>query len=110
LNGRKLRQRGYNQAELLAKGIAKTMQKPVETVAIMRTAYTSSQTRKSRLQRWLNVEHVFDLQKSESLHGKHVLLVDDVITTGATMEACGAVLLKVPGLKLSVCSLAHATR
>jgi predicted amidophosphoribosyltransferase len=75
----------------------------------MRTIFTETQTHKSRLQRWANVSHVFDLLETQLLHNRHVLLVDDVITTGATMDACGQVLLQVPGLKLSVLSLAVAT-
>lgn len=110
LNVRKLRQRGFNQAEVLARGMSESMQLPVAPVAVLRTQYTSTQTRKSRLQRWLNVEHVFGIAKDSGLEGKHVLLVDDVITTGATMDACGHALLKIPGLKLSVCSLAYASR
>jgi len=58
----------------------------------------------------MNVENVFDISNQHQLENKHVLLVDDVITTGATMEAMGAVLLKIPGLKLSLCSLAYASR
>lgn len=110
LNDRKLRQRGYNQAALLATGISNILNKPVHTSAVMRTRYTATQTRKNRIQRWLNVEHVFDVDARHDLNNKHVLLVDDVITTGATMEAMGAVLLNIPGLNLSVCSLAYASR
>ncbi len=110
LNDRKLRQRGYNQAELLAQGIANMLHKPLDNSAVMRTRYTATQTKKNRIQRWINVEHVFDIQQQHQLQGKHVLLVDDVITTGASMEAMGAVLLKIPGLRLSVCSLAYASR
>lgn len=110
LNERKLRQRGYNQAELLAKGISNILAKPLHTSAVMRTRYTTTQTKKTRIQRWMNVEHVFDVDTNHDLHHKHVLLVDDVITTGATMEAMGEVLQKVPGLKLSLCSLAYASR
>jgi predicted amidophosphoribosyltransferase len=76
----------------------------------MRTIFTETQTRKSRQQRWTNVEHVFDIQNAGHLQGRHALLVDDVITTGATMDACGQILLKVPGLKLSLLSLAVATQ
>jgi ComF family protein len=108
LNQKKLNIRGYNQSTVLCRGMQASTGIPVEEVAVMRTFYTETQTRKSRLQRWSNVQHVFDLQEAGHLHGKHALLVDDVITTGATMDACGQVLLKVPGLKLSVLSLAVA--
>ncbi|HSK12463.1 MAG TPA: phosphoribosyltransferase family protein, partial [Phnomibacter sp.] len=102
--------RGYNQSTLLCEGMAQATGLAVEEVAVMRKVYTQTQTRKSRLQRWANVAEVFDLLDSGHLHGRHALLVDDVITTGATMEACGQVLLRIPGLKLSVLSLAVASR
>lgn len=108
LNRRKLNLRGYNQSTVLCNGMSMVTGIPVEEVAVMRTVFTETQTKKSRLQRWANVEHVFDLLDADHLHHKHALLVDDVITTGATMDACGQVLLKVPGLKLSVLSLAVA--
>ena len=110
LHRRRLASRGYNQAALIARGMAEVLGLPVQEVAVLRSQYTQTQTRKGRMARWLNVEHVFDLQPGHRLEGKHVLLVDDVITTGATMEACGQVLLKIPGLKLSVASAAWACR
>lgn len=108
LNQKKLNIRGYNQSTVLCRGLQAATGIPLEEVAVMRTRFTQTQTRKSRLQRWTNVEHVFDLREAAHLEGKHALLVDDVITTGATMDACGQVLLKVPGLRLSVLSLAVA--
>lgn len=108
LNQKKLNIRGYNQSTVLCRGLQAATGIPLEEVAVMRTRFTETQTRKSRLQRWTNVEHVFDLREATHLQGKHALLVDDVITTGATMDACGQVLLKVPGLRLSVLSLAVA--
>jgi ComF family protein len=110
LNKKKLKIRGFNQSEVLCRGISKATGLPVEEVAVMRTVYTQTQTKKSRLQRWSNVEHVFDLQQADMLEHKHVVLVDDVMTTGATMDACGQVLSRVPGLKLSVLSFAVADR
>lgn len=110
LNRKKLIKRGYNQSLVICEGLAEVLQKPIETVAVMRTVFTQTQTRKSRIQRWANVSAVFDLSDAEKLENKHVLLVDDVITTGATLEACGQRLLQVPGLKLSVCSLAMASK
>ncbi len=108
LNQKKLNIRGYNQSALLCRGLQAATGVPVEEVAVMRTIFTETQTKKSRLQRWANVEHVFDLQDADHLKGKHALLVDDVITTGATIDACGQVLLRIPGLRLSVLSLAVA--
>jgi ComF family protein len=109
LNKKKLAKRGYNQAMLLCQGMAEALQKPVEDVAVFRNRFTETQTKKSRLERISNVEQVFDLQDGHTLKNKHALLVDDVITTGATMESCGQILLQVPGLKLSMASLAAAS-
>jgi ComF family protein len=108
LNRRKLAKRGYNQAMLLCEGLAQVWQVPIAEVAVLRTRYTETQTRKSRIDRWYNVAEVFDLHAPESLQHKRVTLVDDVVTTGATMEACGQQLLKIPGLRLSLLSLAVA--
>lgn len=110
LNKKKLKIRGYNQSELICNGLSQATGLPVEKVAIMRTVFTETQTKKSRIQRWSNVAEVFDLAESNHLEGKHALLVDDVVTTGATLDACGQVLLKVKGLKLSVLTLAVASR
>jgi len=110
LNKKKETTRGFNQAELLARGIGEILEKPVEPVAVVRTKFTQTQTRKSREQRWENVAEVFDLTESHNLDNKHVLLVDDVVTTGATLEACGQILLKTPGLKLSIATLAFASK
>ncbi len=104
----KLKKRGYNQALLLAEGMGEVLQIPVAPVAVMRTRHTETQTRKSRIDRWLNVAEVFDLNNADQLAGKKLLLVDDVITTGATMEACGHQLLRIPGVSLSLISLAFA--
>jgi ComF family protein len=109
LNRKKLQSRGYNQSTLICEGIQSATGINLEEVAIMRTIFTETQTHKTRVQRWANVSHVFDLLDTQHLHNRHALLVDDVITTGATMDACGQVLLQVPGLKLSVLSLAVAT-
>jgi len=110
LNKKKLASRGYNQAMLLCEGMAEVLQKPVENVAVIRTRFTETQTKKSRLERISNVEQVFDLQDGHLLENKHALLVDDVITTGATMEACGEILLRIPNLKLSMASMAAASK
>lgn len=110
LNEKKHRQRGFNQAALLAAGIAEILRKPLDTTTLIRVKATSTQTRKNRMERWQNVDQVFSLQPSHQLQNKHVLMVDDVITTGATLEAAGRALLQVPGLTLSVCSLAAASQ
>jgi len=102
------RQRGYNQATLLCKGIADSWNKPVWTEAIIRHSATETQTRKSRIARWQNMEGRFSLPEPDSLRNRHLLLVDDVVTTGATLEACGRVLLTVPGVQLSIATLCYA--
>ncbi|MDQ6763646.1 MAG: ComF family protein, partial [Bacteroidota bacterium] len=102
--------RGYNQAEVLCEGISQVFNKPLLTKNVIRIVHTETQTKKGRIQRWENVEKSFAVKDAASLQGKHILLVDDVITTGATMEACGAEILKVSGTKLSVATLALATR
>lgn len=109
LNRHKLKRRGFNQSMVLCEGMAHTTGLPIQEIAVVRTIYTDTQTRKSRIQRWRNVADVFDLGHTKGLAGKHALLVDDVVTTGATLEACGKVLLGVPGLRLSVLSLAVAS-
>ena len=107
LHRRKQRRRGYNQAEAIARGLAIGLNKPLHC-NLKRVAYGESQTKGNRFRRWQQVSSVFELQSPEQLQGRHLLLVDDVVTTGATLEACAQVLLEVPGLKLSLLTLAHA--
>jgi ComF family protein len=106
---RKEKMRGFNQAEILCNGIAEIINKPVISKNIIRKIFTESQTRKHRVERWKNVEGIFFINDPKFLEGKDILLVDDVITTGATLEACGTEILKVTGTKLSVSTLAIAT-
>ena len=101
----KEKQRGYNQAEVLAKGISHELQYPVIKNAIVRKQYTESQTRKNRVERWQNMDGRFELAVPNDIAGKHILLVDDVVTTGATLEACGRELLKAPNVQLSIATL-----
>jgi ComF family protein len=102
------RQRGYNQAALLANGIAGVVQKPLLPHVLERSMQVSSQTRKNRTDRWANVSRVFTVKKPGELQGRHVLLVDDVITTGATTEACSRALLAAQAT-VSICSLAFTS-
>jgi ComF family protein len=102
--------RGYNQAAVLCEGIHQVMDIPVIAKNVARVLHTDTQTRKGRTERWENVAESFAVTLPESLEGKHVLLVDDVVTTGATLEACGVAILKVPGTMLSIATLAIATR
>lgn len=108
LHPRKEKKRGYNQCLWIARGMAFAMGKEVVSGNLVRGRYTETQTRKTRFKRWLNVEGVFSVQDPEILKGKHLLLIDDVVTTGATLEACAAELLKIGGVQVSVATLAFA--
>ncbi|MFN3839287.1 MAG: ComF family protein [Cyclobacteriaceae bacterium] len=104
----KRNRRGYNQSEEFAKGLAESMKIPVEPEVIKRVTNTETQTRRNRLRRWENVRDVFVVPDCRSIEGKHVLLVDDVITTGATIEACGQVLLSAGCATVSAVSIAFS--
>jgi ComF family protein len=105
----KERRRGYNQSFLICEGISEIINLPVMTGNILRERPTESQTLKKRKERWENVEGSFTIKDPDSLINKHILLVDDVITTGATLEACGSEILKIPGSTLSIATLTYAT-
>lgn len=109
LHIKKQKKRGYNQAAVICGGINQVTGVPVLENIVKRTKRTETQTRKSRLERWSNIEGKFELINGEAIENKHVLLVDDVITTGATLEACGRELLKVRGLRLSIASFAYTS-
>lgn len=106
---RKEKMRGFNQAEVLCDGIAEIINKPVIKKNVIRKVFTETQTKKHRAERWKNVEGIFYVIDPPSLEGKHILLIDDVITTGATIDACGTEILKIKNVTLSVASLAIAT-
>ena len=106
LHQKKLRKRGYNQSEQIAAGMAATTGWKLDAESVTRNLYTETQTNKSRMERWENVSEVFVVKYPERIKGKHVLLVDDVITTGSTIEACAARLLEVEGCSVSVATLA----
>lgn len=106
---KKEKKRGYNQAEILCAGISEIMNIPVIKKNVTRIAHTETQTKKGRTQRWENVEKTFSVLQPQQLEGKHILLVDDVITTGATLEACASEILKINDVHLSIATLAMAT-
>lgn len=106
LNPRREKKRGYNQATALCNGIASVWKKPVIDKAVVRKVYTETQTRKGRIARWENMEGVFLVADAAAITNKHILLVDDVVTTGASIEACGSEILKIPGTALSIATLA----
>ncbi len=108
LHPKKLKLRGYNQSEWIAMGISDSLEIPVSADNLYRKTFTSTQTRKNRFERWQNVEGIFGIKKPNEYRGKHILLVDDVITTGSTLEACAFQLLNIENVKVSVATLAFA--
>jgi ComF family protein len=108
LHKKKLMKRGYNQSEQFAIGIGKIMNIPVNPYLLYRQKFTETQTKKSRFSRWQNVSGMFAVNDPVQLEGRHILLVDDVITTGATLESCIYALSTIPGLKISVAAIAVA--
>lgn len=110
LHAYKLKLRGYNQSEYFANGLSKSLNKPLDITSLKRVVDTATQTKKHKYQRWENVEGIFELDKAHEFAHKHVLLVDDVVTTGATIEAAWLALKEVEGIKISVASIAFAPR
>jgi len=106
----KERKRGYNQAAIICNGVSEIMNIPVITGNVTRRRFTETQTRKHRTERWENVAESFAVKNPAELKGKSILLVDDVVTTGATLEACGNALLQIEGVKLYIATLAHADK
>ena len=102
------RERGYNQSEMIARGVSKVTGIPVVTDAVRRTTFKESQTKKDRWERMDNVGSVFEVASSKNVAGKHVLVIDDVITTGATIVGCAETLVKAGAKKISVMSLGYA--
>src|SRR5258705_2712675 len=110
LFGSKERKRGFNQSTILCEGMAEHLAVPVLKDVVIRSTHTETQTQKGRIERWLNMEGRFLVKDASSIAGKHVLLVDDVVTTGATLEACGTELLKGSNVSLSIATLCYAAR
>lgn len=108
LHKKKERKRGYNQSECIAKGLSDALNIPLDTRGISRIKSTKTQTRKSAIERWLNVKEIFQVKDASAISHKHILIVDDVLTTGATIESCATTLLEVDGVKVSVFTLALA--
>lgn len=108
LHRKKLKIRGFNQSDFIAEGIQNIHNIPIERNCLKRIKNTSSQTNKNRLGRWNNVKSAFKIDNTCKLKGKHVLLVDDIFTTGATIEACINTLQKQAACKCSVLTLARA--
>ncbi len=108
LHPRKQRQRGYNQSQLLVEGLCTAWPKENPKRALQRVNWTDSQTRRGRLDRWSNVKEAFEVKHEEMLRDRHILLVDDVVTTGATIEGCVKALGIVPGVRVSLFTAACA--
>lgn len=106
LHPRKQRLRGYNQSEEIAGGMREAMGIPVWTHVLVRQTTTDTQTKRSVYQRWENVHSAFAVPVPSALEGRHVILVDDVVTTGSTMEAAAQSLVAVPGVRVSMAALA----
>lgn len=108
LHFRRQQVRGYNQAEYIARGIASVLNKPIDIQSLQRIQTNTTQTTKSVFDRWANVQEIFSLSAMQNFAGKHILLVDDVITTGSTIGACAEVILTLPNTRVSLISVAIA--
>lgn len=108
LHPRKEHARGFNQSRVIADGIRESWPIGEAHHALQRVVDTPSQTKRGRPQRWQNVAEAFTVADPKAVAGRHLLLVDDVVTTGATLEACARVLLEIPGIRVSICALACA--
>ncbi len=108
LGRNRLRQRGFNQSAEIARGVSEATGIPVGERVMSRTQFRESQTHKGRWERNENVKDGFRLENAEAIRGKHLLLIDDVATTGATLIACGTELLKAEDTRVSILTLAYA--
>ncbi len=107
LNPKRELKRGYNQATQICQGIQTVLDKPLLEKAVVRKVYTETQTHMGRINRWQNMDGVFAVNAPEMLQGKHILMVDDVVTTGATLEACAMEILKIPQTTISIATIAY---
>lgn len=106
IHPKKQKKRGYNQSHFIAKGISNVTGLSVDKTSIIKQINTSSQTKKSRFERHNNVNDSFKLIDRNTLQNKHILLIDDVVTTGSTVETCGNLLKEIPGVQLSLLTIA----
>jgi ComF family protein len=106
LHPKKLRERGYNQVTSFGKALSENLNIPFEENVLIRNLYTKTQTKKNLLGRTELAKNLFDITDDISLNGNHIILVDDVITTGSTLEKCCNALLKIPNVKVSVLCMA----
>ena len=110
LHKNKLKLRGFNQSEWFAKGLATNLNIKLDLEVMVRKVETNTQTKKRKYERWENVEGIFELTDYEHLKNKHVLIIDDVITTGATIEAAWACIQNIEGIKISIAAIAFSTK
>lgn len=109
LHPKKQKIRGYNQAELIADAVSEELLVPVRTDIVKRLKHQSTQTKKDREERWKNVDSIFAITTHEhSLNNQHIMIIDDVITTGATIDACAQAFREINGIRISAASLAYA--
>lgn len=108
LHSKRLRQRGYNQVHKYAKELAHALECDFNTEVLQKTKATKTQVFKDRFRRWITDDALFVVTEFETLRGKHILLVDDIITTGATLETCANALCKIEGVTISVATMAIA--
>jgi predicted amidophosphoribosyltransferase len=108
MHPKKLKKRGYNQAEMIAIGVSEILNVEIQTEGLLKILNTKTQTKKSKFDRWINVERSFDSSKDVVITNKNILLIDDVVTTGATLEACSSSLHKMGNNKISLATLAYA--
>ncbi|RLD41971.1 MAG: ComF family protein [Bacteroidetes bacterium] len=108
LHNKKLKIRGFNQSEVFAHGLSRSMKAITDSTILIRNIHTSTQTKKSRWDRHKNVSSIFSIKDPELLKGKHIMIVDDVITTGSTIESCVNTLTEIEDIKISVIAIASA--
>lgn len=107
LHPKKLKKRGYNQVTTFGESLSKKLAIPYHSTILIRVSSTKTQTKKLRLERWKNVQELFHVNNNDALENKHILLIDDVITTGATLEACYDALSHTKNLKISIACMAY---